>query len=312
MKIVFVGNGDFARDLLEQLLKAGVKPLAVITNRDAPAGRGRHLRPVPVAAFATATDVKMYKTEGPWAPEFAEILRKHDPEVILVADYGHRIPSNLLALFPGRILNLHPSLLPLYRGAAPITRALMDGVEVTGVSIMVLDEGLDTGPVIDSAETAVGLLDDAGTLRRKLAELGALLVARSVPLYLSGQLSAKPQEHGMATYAPPIRKEELFIDWNLPSLAIHNQVRALAPSPGARARLGGKWMRILKTHPRQGRTKLLPGEIDVAGVKLMVVGTGEGALEVLVLQPEGKRPMNSDEFLRGWRPGGAMRFEAVV
>lgn len=312
MKTVFAGNGYFARDLLEQLLEVGVKPLAVITNPDAPAGRGRQPKPVPAAGFAAGSGLTVHKTEGPRAPDFADTLQKHDPEVVLVADYGHLIPPSLLAMFPGRILNLHPSLLPLYRGAAPITRALMDGVEITGVSIMVLDEGLDTGPVIDRAETRVDLFDDAGTLRRKLAGLGARLLARAVPLYLSGRLRAKPQEHRLATYAPPIRKEELFIDWNLPSLSIHNQVRALAPLPGARTRLGGKWVRILKTRPRQGRKDLLPGEIVVSNGGIMVVGTGEGALEVLTLQPEGKNPMDSREFLRGWRRGGVKGFEVVV
>ncbi|MDI7251280.1 MAG: methionyl-tRNA formyltransferase, partial [Actinomycetota bacterium] len=173
-------------------------------------------------------------------------------------------------------------------------------------------EGLDTGPVVDALEVEVLPEDDAGTLRLRLAELGAHLVEAALPAYLEGRLPPREQDPREATYAPPLRKEELLIDWKMPASEIHNRIRALAPSPGARGRLGGKWMKILRSRPREDVLGLQPGELAGEGKREMLVGTGHGALEVLQLQPEGRRRMEAAEFLRGYRGGKGGFFEAVV
>lgn len=311
MEFLFLGTGEYARDVLENLLERGLDPRAVITIPDRPSGRGLRERPSPVAELAGRRGLDLYRLERTGEGEFEGILDRHRPGFILVCDFGKLIPGSVLSLLPGRFLNLHPSLLPRYRGAAPIRRAIMNGETVTGVSLMVMDEGLDTGPVVDALEVEVLPEDDAESLRLRLAERGSLLVETALPAYLEGKLTPRAQDPRLATYAAPLRKEELFIDWSLPALEIHNRVRALSPSPGARGRLGGKWIKILSTRPREDVLGLRPGELGGEGKGEMLVGTGRGALEVLRLQPEGRRRMDAAEFLRGYRGGGKVFFEAV-
>jgi len=311
LKFLFLGTGGYARDVLDHLLDDGLRPLAVITGSDRPSGRGLRARPSPVALLAERKGLEIHKLEKPAGTVFEEILERHRPDVALVCDYGSLIPGDVLSLLPGRFLNLHPSLLPRYRGAAPIRRALMEGSQRTGVSLMVIDEGLDSGPVVDALETDILAEDDAGTLGLRLAEAGARLVETALPAYLEGRLRPREQDPRLATYAPPLRKEELLIDWGMPASDIHNRIRALAPRPGARGRLGGKWLKILRSRPRQDILDLRPGELARDAKRGMLVGTGRGALEILLLQPEGRRIMDATEFLRGYRGGSKDFFEAV-
>lgn len=312
MRTIFMGCGEYARDLLENMVGAGLAPLAVVTNPDRPSGRGLRPQPTPVGAFAAEAGLRVFRVDGPKDPVFSRIYLESQPEVVLVCDYGHIIPAELLSSFPGRFLNVHPSLLPRYRGAAPIRRALLEGAEKTGVSLMIVDEGLDTGPVVGYVEAAVLPDDDAESLRRRLARLGVELLKSVLPAYLSGTVRPQIQEEALATYAPPLRKDDLLIDWNRTAFSIHNQVRALAPAPGARGRLDGKWIKILRTLPLDGFEELGPGELGSPDRKRMVVGTGEGALEILILQPEGRKRMSGEEFLRGYRKKGRAGFETVV
>lgn len=311
MNYLYMGSGEYARDVLGYITNEEWMPLAVITRPDRPSGRGLRVRPTPVAELAERIRLKLYKPEALDASEFEGLLRSHRPDFVLVCDYGNLIPEGVLSLMPQRFLNLHPSLLPRYRGAAPIRRALMDGASRTGVSLMVMDEGLDTGPVVRALEVEVLPADDAETLRRRLAERGAELIRATVPAYLEGRLRPREQDSGKATYAPPLRKEELYIDWNEPAAEIHNRIRALSPSPGARGRLGGRWIKILRSRPREEVLTLRPGEIVAERGGEMLVGTGRGALQVLLLQPEGRRRMEASEFLRGYRGGKGESFETV-
>lgn len=308
MKIIFMGSGDFAGDLLEFLLQSALRPYAVITGADRPAGRGLRHRPTPVASIARCCGLSLSKLENPRDPCLREIISASAPEAVLVADYGHVIPLNVLRLLPGRFLNVHPSLLPRYRGAAPIRRALLEGAETTGVSLMVMEEGLDTGPVIARAETTVLPDEDARDLRCRLALLATSLTIDKLTAYLSGELAAEPQDEGSATYAAPLRKHEFRIEWGHSAVSIHNQVRALAPDLGAWTLWRGKRIKIFRTRLLPEVRGLSAGELCRIDAERLAVGSGEGELELLLLQPEGKKRMTAAEFLRGYRPGSGETF----
>lgn len=310
MEIIFFGNGDFASDLLDGMLRVELRPRAVITGPDRPVGRGLRRTPSPVAALAASVGLPLHKFAGPREAGLREVLSRERPQAVLVADYGHLIPRDVLDLFPERFLNVHPSLLPLYRGAAPIRRALLDGVEVSGVSLMVMVESLDAGPLIGQAETPVLPDDDAGELRRRLALRGADLVAERLPRYLRGELVAEPQDESRATYAALVEKHELRIDWGQPAVYVHNRVRAFAPRPGAWTCWRGGRLKILRTRQRREASGLRAGELRRINGERLVVGTGEGELELLLLQPEGRKRMTAAEFLRGYRPAEGETFSS--
>ncbi|NPV59050.1 MAG: methionyl-tRNA formyltransferase [Actinobacteria bacterium] len=300
--VVFAGSGEFSADLLRELARIGFLPAMALTRRDRPAGRGRRLRPTPLKAAAAELGVEVVEADGPSDPAFMETLEALRPEVLLVADYGFILPKAVLS-YPSRgCVNVHPSLLPRHRGAAPIRRALMEGDSESGVSLMLMDEGLDTGPIIAASAVAIEDRDNELSLRMRLAATGADLVARFIPLWVAGDVEPCPQGEEGASYAPPISPEELLIDWALPSREIHNRVRALAPRPGAHTFMRGKRLKVLRSEPCRVEWRLAPGEVSLAESGALVVGTGEGALRLLELKPEGKRSMLAEEFLRGYRP----------
>lgn len=310
MGTVFLGSGEFSRDLLSELLRAGFACDAVITRPDHPAGRGLRLRSTALKSFAADEDIKVYQPSGPKDPDFLTALQELRPEFLLVADYGEILPRTVLEYPPKGCVNVHPSLLPRYRGAAPIQRALMMGESTTGVALMVLDEGMDTGAIIVCEEIPIDPMDDAATLRRKLASLGARMVIEWLPRYLAGAVVPHPQDDEYATYADAITKSETLIDWALAAPEIHNRVRALNPHPGAYAWLRGKRLKILRTAPREEMMDIVPGTLGILRGGTLVVGTGKGALCLMEVQPEGKRPMSIDEFLRGYRLKNGESFDA--
>jgi methionyl-tRNA formyltransferase len=203
LNTVFLGSGEFSGDLLANLYRAGFDIGGVITRPDRPAGRGLKPRPTPVKKTCEDNGLEIFQPSGPGDPAFIAILEKLNPELILVADYGYILPGAILEYAPKGCLNVHPSLLPLYRGADPIRRALIDGVKTTGVTLMLLDEGMDTGPIIARRELVVQDDDNAGTLREKLASLGADMLVASIPLYVSGMIKPEQQDEEEATYANP-------------------------------------------------------------------------------------------------------------
>ena len=301
MRTVFAGSGEFSRDLLRNLLLAGFELAGVITQPDRPAGRGLRLHATPVASLAEEKGLVVRRPPAPQDPGFRVTLRELQPDLLLVADYGHILPRAVLDIPPLGCVNVHPSLLPRHRGAAPIQRALMQGAPSTGVTLIVMDEGIDSGPVIAKEELEIADADDAGTLREKLALLGARMVEEFVPLYAAGRIAPEPQDERFATYAEPIRKGDLRIDWSRSARDIHNQVRALSPRPGAHTYLRGRRVKILRTRLRDDMVDIGVATLVSPTGQTLVAGAGKGALELQEIQPEGRRAMSAGEFMRGYR-----------
>ena len=303
MNTIFMGSGEFAHDVLSSLLREGFSLSGVITRPDRPAGRGLRTRPTPVKSLAVREGLSVYQPAGPADPAFLALLEELRPQMLLVADYGYILTGEILAFPAGGCLNVHPSLLPRYRGAAPIRRALMQGERVTGVTLMLLDEGMDTGDILAREELEVEADDNALTLRRKLASLGARMVVDLVPPYMAGDIIPQPQEEELATYADPVSKREMLIRWRQAAPRIHNLVRALSPRPGAYTHFRDRRIKILRTSTAEVVNPLQPGMLEVAGKDILLVGTGEGSLRIEEVQPEGKRPMSAADFIHGYRPG---------
>jgi methionyl-tRNA formyltransferase len=216
----------------------------------------------------------------------------------VVVAYGKILPRSLLDIPRLGFVNLHFSLLPAYRGAAPVQRALMDGVEETGISVMILTEGMDEGPVLAVRPTAVAPDENAGELGERLAAAGAPLLVETIASYAAGAIEPSEQDHDRATYAPKISSEEARIEWERPAHAIHNLVRGLNPAPGAWTTFRGARLKVLRTIERDDRGR--PGEILDGGA--LVVATGDTAVELVEVQPAGKRAMSGEELRRGLRP----------
>jgi methionyl-tRNA formyltransferase len=234
--------------------------------------------------------------------EFIETLRGLAPEAVIVAAYGQILPKEILELPKFGCLNIHASLLPLYRGAAPINWAIIRGEQETGITIMRMDEGMDTGAVLMQERVPIGPKDTAGALTEKLSVLGAKLITRALPLVEAGKLTGAPQDGSKATMAPLLKKENGLIDWTLPAAGIHDRVRGLSPWPGAYTFLDGKMLKIITTEVIDAQGE--PGLLYVKDKSFLDVGAGNGLLRLVSLQLEGKRPMTAAEFLRGHRVEG--------
>lgn len=291
---------------LRALLDSDVEVLAVVTNPDRPAGRKLEPRPPPVKEAALAAGLKVLQPGRARDPDLRAELQQLAPDVVVVVAYGKILPPDLLAVPPHGFVNVHFSLLPLYRGAAPVQRALMEGASETGVSIMVLTEGMDEGPVIATRSLAVDPDENAGELGDRLAASGAELLVPSLHGYVAGRMEPRPQDDDRATYAPKLEPHEERIDWHERAESLHNLVRALSPAPGAWTTLRGGRVKVYGTRVA-GDGDLAPGEVQPG--RELVVGTGAGALELVSVQPAGKRRMSGAELLRGLRPGSGERFE---
>jgi methionyl-tRNA formyltransferase len=301
MKNIFMGSGDFALELFQLLAAREFEIEAVVTRPDKPAGRGLRQRPLPLKKDATARGLEVFQPENLLDEGNLTPITSINPDFILVVDYGLILPPKVLAIPGNGCVNVHPSLLPKYRGAAPIQRALMDGAEVTGVSLILMDEGMDTGPIIAQEEMSVDPEDDLGGLQARLAVLAAGMVGDKLALFATGELEVWPQGPG-ATYASPITKAELAIRWTNEAPAVHNQVRALSPSPGAFSPFRGKRIKILRSRVFIGNCEGRAGSIIDVDKEEFRVACGKGCLGVEVLQPEGRKAMAASEFIRGYRP----------
>ncbi len=299
-RFVFFGSGELAARVLEELLHRRQVPLLVVTTPDRPRGRGRRLRPGPVKVLAQAHHLRILQPERLKDPDFLKTLQAEAPDYLVLTDYGKILPSRVLEIPRKLALNLHPSLLPRYRGAAPVERALMAGEREIGLSILVMVPRVDAGPVLLQDRMPVPEEATKGDLLPEIARRGTDLLLRAVAAYERGEIRPQPQPEEGATYAPKIRPEETWLDLRRPARELARQVRALSPRPGVRLLLDGRVARILRAravdHP-----DLAPGEVRVAGHRLLV-GTAEGALEILELVPAGKRAMTAREFLLGHRP----------
>ena len=276
----------------------------MVTNPDRPSGRGMKMAQSPVKEAALAHGLEVIQVPRARDPELLARLTEISPDVAIVVAYGSILPKELLDVPRKGFVNLHFSLLPLYRGAAPVQRAIMNGDEVSGASVMVLTEGMDEGPVLASKELPIAYDDSTRTYGDRLAAAGAKLLVDSVAAYLDGTLDPVPQDDSRATYAAKLTTEDALIDWQSSSEEIHDLVRALDPEPGAWTTLNGARLKVFKATPVEGRS-LAPGEPESA--ESLIVGTGDGAVRLDEVQPATKRRMPGADFARGLRLAGTER-----
>lgn len=297
-----MGTPELAAVSLRALVAArDFQIVGVVTQPDQPKGRGLKLQPSPVKEIALRENLPVLQPERAREENFLKQLAALQPELIAVAAYGQILPKAVLDLPRHGCLNVHTSLLPKYRGAAPIQHAILNGDSETGVTIMKMDAGLDTGDILAQETTPIQPGDNSQTLHDRLAEIGARLLAKTIPDFISGKIQPQPQPSEGATYASKIKKQDGQIDWSQPARAIWNRVRAMVPWPGAFTHLGGTAQpQLLKiwqaeTVERRGDA----GSVLQADKGGIVVGCGSGAVRVLILQREGGRRMNAAEFLAG-------------
>ncbi len=298
-KVLFCGTPEFARQQLEILINdSEYDVVTVVSQPDRPSGRGHKLAPSPVKAFALSKNIPVLTPEQASEEAFIGELKKNRYDVCIVVAYGQILRRSFLELFPNKCVNLHASLLPRWRGAAPIQRAIMAGDKETGICLQVVVPKLDAGAVIGERRLVLDITDDAPTVYDKLAPLGGELLMDELKKFLDGKIAPKTQDETQVTYAHKIEKAESGIDWSQAASAIHNHVRGLAAGPHASTQFEGRRLKILKTLPAHGAGK--PGQfIEAAGERLLV-GCGEGALQLLVVQPESKKALTAGEFLRGY------------
>jgi len=295
-RIIFMGTPDFAVSSLEACFDLG-EVVAVVTQPDKPKGRGNTLTAPPVKELALARGVPVFQPVKLRTPPFAEELRRFEPDVCVVTAYGRILPKDLLDLPKKGCVNVHGSLLPRFRGAAPIQWSIAYGDTETGVTLMVMDEGLDTGPMLAMKRLPIGPEDTSATMYPKLAALGGELLRESLPAYLSGELKPVPQPSEGMVLAPIIEKDEGKLDFNRPAIALERRLRAFTPWPGAFTTLGGKLVKVHRVRVAEGQGT--PGTVLAAGPEGLEVACGEGSLVLLDIQPEGKRVMKAAEFLMG-------------
>jgi methionyl-tRNA formyltransferase len=305
-----MGTPQFAVPSLRALAEAGHELVGVVTRTDKPAGRGRGVAAPPVKIAALEMGLSVYQPKRARDPQFVETLRGLNAEAVVVAAYGQILPKEILELPRYGCINVHASLLPAYRGAAPINWAIIHGDVETGVTIMRMDEGMDTGGVLAQESMPIDPIDTAGSLTEKLSTLGARLVAKTLPLVAAGSLVPVAQDGSKATAAPLLKKEDGLIDWTLPAPEIHNRVRGFTPWPGAFTFLDGRIIKVLSSTPRSGSGE--PGKLYAEDMNSLSVGTGSGLLDIITIQPEGKKPMTAAEFLRGHRGLAGKKFGARI
>jgi len=300
MRIVFMGTPDFSVPVLTEIVGQGHEVVAVYTRAPRPAGRGMEMKPSPVHRLAERLGIPVHTPKSLRTPEAAELFRSHGADVAVVVAYGLILPQDILDAPRECCLNLHASLLPRWRGAAPIQRAIMAGDAETGVMVMKMEAGLDTGPVAMAERVAIAPAMTAGELHDKLSPLGADLMVRALAALSRGGLVFQPQAEAGITYAHKIEKAEARIDWAQPARVVHNHIRGLSPFPGAffEADFGRGPERIKVLRARVCDGAGAPGAL--LGDEL-IVACGEGALELIEIQRAGKAPMKPLEFLRGVR-----------
>ena len=302
LRLVFMGTPELAAVCLDALLRApGIQIVGVVTQPDRPKGRDLKLTSPPVKELALRNNIPVLQPEKARDENFIRELAAWRPELIAVAAFGQILPQQILDLPRLGCLNVHTSLLPKYRGAAPIQRAILDGESESGVTIMKMDIGLDTGAILTMERTAITDADNAQTLHDRLAGIGAALLVKTIPDFAAGRIIPQPQPAEGASYAAKIKKQDGAMDWQLPARTLWNRVRGFTPWPGAFTHFA--------TQPRPLTLKIweampvelsgVPGEILRADKHGIVVATGQGALNILVLQREGGRRVTAAEFLAG-------------
>ncbi|NEW05462.1 methionyl-tRNA formyltransferase [Paenibacillus sp. SYP-B3998] len=306
-----MGTPDFAVPSLQLLLEEGYNVTTVVTQPDRPKGRKRVLTPPPVKVEAEKHGITVLQPEKLRHADSVEVLRQLKPDLIVTAAYGQILPKSILELPAHGCINIHASLLPKYRGGAPIHHAILQGEPVTGVTIMYMAEGLDTGDMISKVEVPITDTDTTGTMLEKLSAAGADLLKRTLPDLLAGQIQATPQNDADAVYSPNIRRDDELIDWSRSAVEIWNQVRGLNPAPGAYTFWNGEVMKVWTcANPRGSapqsrsftevvRAQHTPGTVLNSSESGLEVMTGNGTLWLTEIQPSGKKSMKVVEFIRG-------------
>lgn len=318
MKIVFMGTPDFAAGALDALVRAGHEIVLAVTQPDKPKGRGGQTAQPPVKEYALQKGIPVFQPERIRRPESVEELRKYPADVFIVAAFGQILPKEILGMPEYGCLNIHASLLPKYRGASPIQHVIIDGEEKTGITVMQMDEGLDTGDMLYKKEISIQKDDTFETLHDKLAVLGGEAITEALALLEQGKLAAQPQDDSLSCYAPKITKDMGKLDFTRAAEVLDRQIRGMTPWPSAYTYYNGKQLKIWKAEPAEqeqrdkakislaeNRGAAAPGEIVEVTKDCIKIVTGAGLLCVYELQLEGKKRMKTHDFLLGvkLRPG---------
>jgi methionyl-tRNA formyltransferase len=313
LRIIYMGTPQFAVPALEALIKGGEPGLVlpegyeiatVITRPDKPAGRGKEIAYSPVKQAALSQDIPVWQPGSLKRPENLEALAAYQADLYIVAAFGQILPQAVLELPRYGALNIHASLLPRYRGVSPIAEAILHGDTETGVTIMLIDAGVDTGPILLKRTMPIAEEDTTGSLTIKLAELGAIALLEALPLWIEGRITPQPQDERLASYTHMLRKEDGEISWEHPAVELARAVRAYTPWPGAYTYWHGKLLKIVSAHPAllEPAQQLKPGTVILHkedGRQVLSVVTADGLLVVDSLQLEGKKAMSASEFMRG-------------
>lgn len=302
MRVVFMGTPDFSVGTLRELAKAGHEVVAVVSQPDKPKGRGKNLQPTPVKEAAMELGIPVYQPKRVRDPEFIETMRNLQADAIIVVAFGQIIPNEILTMTKYGCINVHASLLPAYRGAAPIQWAVINGDKESGVTIMRMDEGLDTGDMITKVVVPLEEKETGGSLFDRLSEAGAKLLVETLPLLEAGTaVFEKQPEESTTEYARMIDKKLGDLDWKKSAVELERLIRGLNPWPSAYTKLHGKTLKIweasVESSTEQGKE---PGTVLQADTKGMRIQTGDGVLKIEQLQLEGKKRMDAQAFLRGY------------
>lgn len=303
-RILFMGTSDFAVPALQALRSAGFSIPLVVTQPDRPAGRGLDLKPSPVKKKALELGFDVFQPEKIKTPEAVETLRKAEPDVAVVAAYGQILPSSVLQIPKTACLNIHGSILPKYRGAAPIHYAVMSGEKETGVTIMYMNEKMDEGDMLLVKKTPIGPDESTGEVHDRLAPLGAEGLLEALTLLKEGKAPRTPQDPSQASYAPSIKREFCRLNWGAPASQVFNRVRGLSPWPGAETNWNGMDLKVHKAALENRKGKA--GEVLEISKEGVVVGAGVESVRLLEIQPPGKKKMSTYDFTLGhpdFKPG---------
>jgi methionyl-tRNA formyltransferase len=308
MNVLFLGTPEFAVPILQTLIDQGYRVVGVVTQPDRPKGRKGIRTPPPVKGLAQKYGLPVLQPESIRAADVLEHIRRLSPDLAVTAAYGQILPQDFLEIPRLGTINVHASLLPKYRGGAPIHRCLLNGDAETGVTIMKVVPKLDAGAILAQVKVPIREDDNVGTLHDKLAVAGARLLAETLPQWLNGEIREIPQNDEEATYAPNIRREDEIIDWNRSARDVHNHIRGLSPWPGAYTTWNGRILKLWESRYREDGPVARPGEVLQADEEGIVVAAGKGVVILLRLQPEGKTPMTAGEMVRGKQIAPGMVF----
>ena len=310
MRIVFMGTPEFAVPSLEALLKSDDQVVGIVTQPDRPKGRGQVLTPPPIKLIAQREGIPFLQPVKIKVPEFLAALAAWKPDLIAVTAYGRILHSPILTLPPMGCMNVHGSLLPKYRGAAPVQWAVINGEAETGITTMMMDEGMDTGAMLLQESLPIFPGDTAGSLAPRLAVLGGRLLVGTIARLKAGTIAPQPQNHALATLAPPLKKEDGVIDWMTSASNIANRVRGLSPWPGTYTYIGSERWMVWSATQSPGKPDVVPGTIIEVTKQSIHVATGDGVLALKEIQPSNSKRLTVAQYLAGHRVSAGQRFDA--